>query len=129
MVSIGAEDSDLIAGMEPELRGENTLRLITEIIRGAPRAAAPFVIVIDDGHWVDSASWAMAERAVRELPSLLLVVATRPFGEGSGRDAPDEYQRLLESEHTEHVVLSELEPADVMQLVENCLGGRVFPGR
>ena len=83
MVSIGAEDSDLIAGMEPELRGENTLRLITEIIRGAPRAAAPFVIVIDDGHWVDSASWAMAERAVRELPSLLLVVATRPF---SARD-------------------------------------------
>jgi class 3 adenylate cyclase/tetratricopeptide (TPR) repeat protein len=128
MVSIGAEDSDLIAGMDPELRGENTLRVITEIIRGAPRAAAPFVIVIDDGHWVDSASWAMAERAVRELPSLLLVVATRPFGEGSGRDAPDEYQRLLESEHTEHVVLSELEPADVMQLVENCLGVRSVPG-
>jgi len=128
MVSGGVEDSDLIAGMEPELRGENTLRLLTEVIRGAPRASAPFVIVIDDGHWVDSASWAMAERAVREVPSLLLVVATRPFGEGSGRYAPDEYQRMLESEQTEHVVLSELDPADVMQLVENCLGVKSIPG-
>ena len=128
MISVGVADSDLIAGMESELRGENTLRLLTEIIRGAPRASAPFVIVIDDGHWVDSASWAMAERAVREIPSLLLVVATRPFGEGSGRYAPDEYQRLLESEHTEHVVLSELAPAEVMQLVENCLGVKSVPG-
>ena len=70
MVSVGVQDSDLIAGMEPELRGENTLRLLTEIVRGAPRASGPFVIVIDDGHWVDSASWAMAERAVREIPAL-----------------------------------------------------------
>jgi tetratricopeptide (TPR) repeat protein len=128
MVSADVEDSDLIAGMEPELRGENTLRLLTAIIRDAPRNQAPLVIVIDDGHWVDSASWAMAERAVREIPSLLLVIATRPFGEGSGRIAPEEYQRLLEDEHTEHVVLSELLPAEVMQLVERCLGVSSVPG-
>ncbi|HEU5113020.1 MAG TPA: AAA family ATPase, partial [Acidimicrobiia bacterium] len=128
IVSIGVEDSNLIAAMEPELRGENTLRFLTEIIRAAPRASSPFVIVIDDGHWVDSASWAMAERAVRDVPSLLLVVATRPFGEGSGRDTPDEYRHLLENEDTDHVLLSEMEPAEVMQLIENCLGVRSVPG-
>lgn len=93
LVTAGVEDSDLTAGMEPELRGENTLRLLTAIVRDAPRTAAPLVIVIDDGHWVDSASWAMAERVVREIPKLLLVIATRPFGEGSGRYAPEEYER------------------------------------
>ena len=128
MVSAAVEDSVLIAGMESELRGENTLRLLTAIVRGAPRASAPFVIVIDDGHWVDSASWAMAERAVREIPALLLVIATRPFGEGSGRNAPVEYERLVADEHTEHVVLTELEPAEVMQLVEQCLGVTSVPG-
>nr|MDP9494803.1 AAA family ATPase [Actinomycetota bacterium] len=127
MVSARVEDSDLTAGMEPELRGENTLRLLTAIVRGAPRTA-PLVLVIDDGHWVDSASWAIAERVVREVPSLLLVIATRPFGEGSGRFAPAEYGRLLEDEHTEHVVLSELLPAEVMQLVERCLGVTSVPG-
>ncbi len=114
--------------MEPELRGENTLRLLTAIVRGAPRASGPFVIVIDDAHWVDSASWAMAERAVREIPALLLVIATRPFGEGSGRNAPVEYERLIEDERTEHVVLTELEPTEVMQLVEQSLGVTSVPG-
>ena len=128
MVSAAVEDSDLIAGMESELRGENTLRLLTAIVRGAPLASGPFVIVIDDGHWVDSASWAMAERAVREIPALLLVIATRPFGEGSGRNAPVEYERLVADERTEHVVLTELEPAEVMQLVEQCLGVTSVPG-
>ena len=128
MVSVAVEDSDLIAGMESELRGENTLRLLTAIVRGAPRASGPFVIVIDDAHWVDSASWAMAERAVREIPALLLVIATRPFGEGSGRNAPVEYERLVADERTEHVVLTELEPAEVMQLVEQCLGVTSVPG-
>ncbi len=128
MVSVSVEDSDLIAGMESELRGENTLRLLTAIVRGAPRASAPFVIVIDDGHWVDSASWAMAERAVREIPALLLVIATRPFGEGSGRNPPAEYERLVADERTEHVVLTELEPTEVMQLVEQCLGVTSVPG-
>ena len=127
MVSANVEDSDLTAGMEPELRGENTLRLLTAIVRDAPRSA-PLVLVIDDGHWVDSASWAIAERVVREVPSLLLVIATRPFGEGSGRLAPEEYQRLLEEEHTQHVVLSELSPAEVMKLVERCLGVSSVPG-
>ncbi|HWL48485.1 MAG TPA: AAA family ATPase [Acidimicrobiia bacterium] len=128
MVSVGVQDSDLIAGMEPELRGENTLRLLTAIVRGSPRASAPFVLVIDDGHWVDSASWAMAERAVHEIPGLLLVMATRPFGEGSGRNAPVEYERLVSDEGTEHVVLTELEPAEVMQLVEQSLGVTSVPG-
>ena len=127
MVSVAVEDSDLIAGMESELRGENTLRLLTAIVRGAPRASGPFVIVIDDAHWVDSASWAMAERAVREIPALLLVIATRPFGEGSGRNAPVEYERLVVDERTEHVVLTELEPAEVMQLVEQSLGVTSVP--
>jgi tetratricopeptide (TPR) repeat protein len=127
MVSANVADSALTAGMEAELRGENTLRLLTAIVRDAPRPA-PLVLVIDDGHWVDSASWAIAERVVREVPSLLLVIGTRPFGEGSGRLAPEEYQRILEDEHTEHVVLSELSPAEVMKLVERCLGVTSVPG-
>ena len=128
MVSANVEDSDLIAGMEPELR-ERTRSASS--LRSSVTLPGPQVrscIVIDDGHWVDSASWAMAERVVREIPSLLLVIATRPFGEGSGRFAPEEYERLLEDEHTEHVVLTELEPAEVMKLVEQCLGVSSVPG-
>ena len=51
----------------------------------SPRSCAtlpgriPLILVLDDGHWMDSASWAMAERVAREIPSLLVVIGTRPF--------------------------------------------------
>ncbi|HEY6634982.1 MAG TPA: adenylate/guanylate cyclase domain-containing protein, partial [Acidimicrobiia bacterium] len=102
IIASPVEDTYLTAGMEPAIRMENTQQLLTAILRDAPRSA-PLVVVLDDGHWMDSSSWAMAERAGREIKSLMVVIGTRPFSEAAGNPPPDEYQRLLEQEDTTHV--------------------------
>jgi class 3 adenylate cyclase/tetratricopeptide (TPR) repeat protein len=126
IIATPVEDSYLTAGMEPELRLENTQQLLTAIVRDAPRDAPP-VLMFDDGHWLDSASWAMVERVVDQVPSLLMVIGTRPLDAGTG-PPPEQYARLLERESTTRIVLSELEAAEALKLVESCLGVTSLPG-
>ena len=121
------EETYLTAGMEPELRMENTQQLITGIVRDVPRAA-PLVLIFDDGHWMDSASWAMAERIAREVPSVLVAIGTRPFVETANSSPPDEYTKLRDDGATVHILLGELEPEEALQLVQFCLGVNSLPG-
>ncbi len=127
IIASPVEDTYLTAGMEPGLRMENTQQLLTAIVRDAPRSA-PLVLVLDDGHWMDSSSWAMAERAGREITSLMVVIGTRPFSETGGNPPPEEYLRLLDEEDTNHVLLVELEPTEALELVEYSLGVKSLPG-
>ena len=127
IISTPVEDSYLTAGMEPSLRMENTYQLLTAIVRDAPRSA-PLVLVLDDGHWMDSSSWAMAEKVGREIPAVMVVIGTRPFSEASGNPPPDEYLRLVEESSTTHIVLEELEPTETLELVEFSLGVTNLPG-
>jgi class 3 adenylate cyclase/tetratricopeptide (TPR) repeat protein len=127
IISTPVEDTYLTAGMEPGLRMENTYQLLTAIVRDAPRSV-PLVLVLDDGHWMDSSSWAMAERVGREISSPMVVIGSRPFSDASGNPPPDEYRRLLEDSTTTHVVLDELEPTDALELVEFSLGVTSLPG-
>lgn len=127
IISTPVEDTYLTAGMEPGLRMENTHQLLTAIVRDAPRSA-PLVLVLDDGHWMDSSSWAMAERVGREVSSVMVIIATRPFSEAGGNPPPDEYQNLLSDGSAIHIVLSELEASEALELVEFRLGVTSLPG-
>ena len=127
ILSTPVEDTYLTEGMEPGLRMENTYQTLTAIVRDAPRSA-PLVVVLDDGHWMDSSSWALAERVAREIPSLMVVIGTRPYSEASGNPPPDEYERLLEEDSTTHIVVEELDPAEALELVEFSLGVTGLPG-
>lgn len=49
--------------------------------------AAPTVLVLDDAHWLDSASWALALEARLRLPRLLLIIAARPLPDTAPREA------------------------------------------
>lgn len=127
IITTPVEDTYLTSGMEPGLRMENTYEVLTAIVRDAPRSA-PLVLVLDDGHWMDSSSWAMAERVRREIPSVMIVIGTRPFSEAAGNAPPDEYQRLLDEGSATHIVLRELDPTDALELVEFSLGVKSLPG-
>ena len=47
-------------------------------------------MVLEDAHWLDSASWALAAPVARRVRPLLLVLATRPLAE----PLPDDYRQL-----------------------------------
>jgi class 3 adenylate cyclase/tetratricopeptide (TPR) repeat protein len=70
-----AETTQLVG----EVRADNTRDLLIRLIGLAARRQ-PHMLVIEDAHWLDSASWSLASRAAREIPPLLLVLTTRPGG-------------------------------------------------
>jgi hypothetical protein len=68
--------------MNGAVRADNTRDLLIRVLR-LEASTRPLMIVIEDAHWLDSASWTLALRARREIPSLLLVVTMRPIAAAS----------------------------------------------
>ena len=69
------EDTRQIIG---EARATKTTRLCIELIKNA-RLQPSTVIVVDDVHWLDSASWGVLSAIAREISPLMLLLVTRPI--------------------------------------------------
>ncbi len=81
-------DNDRTRTLPDSARAERTRQLLVGCIR-ASAERSPKIIILDDMHWGDSASWTLAELIARSVPHVLLVVAARPattttFMEGMG---------------------------------------------
>jgi predicted ATPase/class 3 adenylate cyclase len=120
-------DNELTAQLTGEVRADNTRELLVQLLQpsSATRAgrAAPLLMVLDDAHWFDSASWALTRLVVARVRPLLLVLATRPLVE----PLPDDYRRLRQDPATEHLQLEPLSPHDTLALVCDRLGVRHLP--
>lgn len=77
VLSLDMPDNEVTKQFESAARAENTRDLLVRILAGEA-ARLPLMVVLEDVHWLDSASWALAARAVGAIPSMLLVLATRP---------------------------------------------------
>lgn len=73
-------ETDITTQMTGEVRSESTVELVLELLR-VRASAGPLLVVMEDTHWLDSASWKLVNRArkelVRELPNLMLVLTRR----------------------------------------------------
>ena len=118
----GLEDNEITAGMRGQVRGENTRVLLLQLLT-ATAARSPTVVVLEDAQWQDSASWTFASLASRRIPSLLLLLATRPFTQNS----PLEYNQFLRAAATTHLRLGALTRDDTAQLLAACLGADTVP--
>ncbi len=68
ILSLDLPDNDFTAQMSGEVRADNTLDMFIALLRSAS-AAGPLMIVLEDVHWLDSASWQLVLRARTELPA------------------------------------------------------------
>src|SRR5260370_12012241 len=82
-------DTETRAEMSTKVRAENTQHLLLQLLQNAA-SSSPHVLVLEDAHWLDSSSWALAALASR-APGLLLVLSTRPIPD----PVPAEYAELL----------------------------------
>ena len=89
--------------------------------RRAP--ARPHVLVLEDAHWLDSASWALARQVAEQVAPVLLVLATRPLSE----PLPTDYQRLKDARDTRTLRLAGLGADDTVALVGRRLGVAALP--
>ena len=80
ILSLDLPDDEVTGQLSGEVRADNTRDLLIRIL-GREAGGQPLMIVIEDAHWLDSASWSLVLRARREIASLLLVVTMRPSGE------------------------------------------------
>jgi class 3 adenylate cyclase/tetratricopeptide (TPR) repeat protein len=105
-------------------RADRTRDLLVRLLR-AVVADTPTLLVMEDAHWLDSASTGLVLTLCRERMPLLLAVATRSQAE-AGTLADDlswvAYRRLLRAPNTERLVLDRLPSAAVRALVGQRLG-------
>ena len=87
---------ELVGELQGQVRGDNTRRLLVGALQVASAAAA-LLIVVEDAHWCDSASWALARLVAQRIPTALLVLALRPLGEPSRRTTSGSARRPMPS--------------------------------
>ncbi len=110
-------ETDLTAQMSGQVRADNTRTLLLGVLESVV-AQNPTVLVLDEAHWLDSASWALALAVAQRVRPLLLIVATRPLID----PLPLEYNQLVRRPDTQHLVLDRLTPEETLRLVCQRLG-------
>ena len=66
--------------MSGEIRGSNTREVLTRLL-SYEAMQAPLLIVMEDLHWFDSASWSLLVDVQQKVRPLLLALNTRPLSD------------------------------------------------
>jgi class 3 adenylate cyclase/tetratricopeptide (TPR) repeat protein len=70
-------ETDRTLPISGQARADMTNDLMLRILRRVA-ASTRTIVVIDDAHWMDSASWALTLRLARDPREILLIISTRP---------------------------------------------------
>ncbi len=115
-------ENELTIQMAGEVRAANTHELMLSVLQEAAEAS-PLLLVLDDGHWLDSASWTLARLVSRDVHPVLLVLATRPLPE----PPPADYTYLVGAAGASLIRLGTLSAADIDGLICQRLGVTSLP--
>lgn len=122
LLSLDIPDTETTALFTGRVRADNTLDLLVRLLENHTGSSGA-LLALEDAHWLDSASWALTLALSQRLPSLLLVIATRPMTE----PLPAEYRRLRDAPDTLRLDLSVMAPEESVALVEQRLGVTALP--
>ena len=110
------EDTPLVQSLTGQARADATSTVLSEILEA--RASRRFVLVLEDCHWMDSASWRLVLRVAQDYPQALIVLTSRPTIDVQELSALRIAPRFIEMK------LSPLRPDAIAMLVESVLEGR-----
>lgn len=114
-------ESETTKAMEPQGRADALRELVGTLLRRAAMRG-PLLVVVDDAHWLDSASWALLGAAALRAPAVAFAVAQRPLSE----PLPAGLRQLLAAD-AQRLVLAPLAPADALRLACVRLGVAALP--
>lgn len=112
-------ETEASAQLSGEARADATHELMLRLLQ-LGCGDRPALVVFEDAHWLDSASWSVVELLASRVRPLLLMIVTRPLAE----PLPPAYRRLLLSTTTQRLSLDSLGRAETAQLVADRLGVR-----
>ncbi len=102
--------------MRHEVRADAIKDLTVALVASAAREA-PLVLVLDDVHWLDSASLDLAAAVAARVPRLLVVLSSRPLEEPTATGV----RRLMDTANGVHLPLGPLGEAELPALLAHCL--------
>lgn len=121
VLGLNIPDTSLTAELEGEVRAENTRRVLVSLLQSHAREE-PMLLVLEDAHWFDSASWALL-RHLSGLPACGVLVSSRPLPEEAEKDA----LAIQNAEHAEWLTLEAFPESGTRTLMGNRLGVREMP--
>ena len=110
------EESEAVARMSDESRAKATVNVLSQVI--GQFAPERFVLVLEDCHWMDSASWRLLSRIVQDHPQALFILTSRPVS------SVPELEELQQAEQYTELALKPLTRDAVRKCVENLLTGK-----
>ncbi|MBA3532741.1 MAG: AAA family ATPase [Ardenticatenales bacterium] len=124
VLPIALPENDPIIALTEQARASRTRDLLARLLL-ASATERPTLIVLDDAHWLDSASWSLVLALSQAKPShpLLLVIVTRPLVP----PYPPEYNRLLQYPALQIVSLATMPAEEILSLLCYRLGVRQLP--
>ncbi len=115
-------DNEFTSAMSGEIRGGNIRELLTSVLSFEARRA-PLLLVLEDLHWFDSASWALLVDVQQKVRPILLALNTRPLLE----PAPIQFKQIMDHPQTRLIKLEAMTLDDVEALVCQRLGVKSIP--
>ena len=122
VMPLGLPENETTRLLEGRRRADGTRDLMVEAITRSA-GARPHVILLEDAHWFDQASWDLAEFVAVRVPMTLMVVCARPLI-AAGRERIDSLTSLPGARHLR---IAELDRAATSQLAAQRLGVRSIP--
>ena len=118
---LGIGETPLTLAMGGDVRAGNAAEALAALIRRHRLREGPLLLALDDAHWFDSASWAVARRVADAPDGLAIVVTTRPAGGGGDPHPADQLDGV------DRMDLGSLPPAEILDLVRRRLGVNGLP--
>ena len=115
-------DNELTSQLTQEARVTMTNDLLKRLLQIEARLH-PLQIILEDCHWMDSASWTLARMIAESADDFLLFIITRPLTE----KPPGDYLHILKHKNLARISLAPLSEDDVETLVCRSLGANELP--
>ncbi len=122
VLGVSLPDNEVTTHIAGASRITSTNDLLVGLLSRAAQSR-PHLLIVEDCHWLDSASWSLVGRVAHEVGSLLLVLVTRPLAE----PFPREYLQLTTNPDTRKVTLIPLGAEESLQLACQRLGVDALP--
>jgi hypothetical protein len=111
VVPLDLPASPVTRRMDPSARAAMLTRLVVRLLQSA--APGPMLILVEDAHWLDSASWSVLIQAMQQVDALRLFMTFRP----GVADWPDEARQFMARHQDDAVSLSGLSATETAEVV------------
>jgi class 3 adenylate cyclase/tetratricopeptide (TPR) repeat protein len=119
VLSLDLPENEVTRNMPIRTRAEATRDFLTSLFQiSLKKERLPILIVLEDAHWMDASSLALAQEISKRIRPSLLLIVTRPLNENFPSDSGD----WIQMKDAVRVHLEGLSVEETSEIIKECLG-------